>query len=466
MPLASSSRLAVRYVPEAVFGTLPGATANYPRALRIVGESLNYGLKKDWSKEIRPDRNVPDLITVDADVGGSLPAELSFAEYDDLLQAGLMGTWNEVNVGSGISATITLTTTLTASAGTPFAALAVGMRVRFSGFTNAANNTTFTILTVSPTVLTTTGLVNEGPVTVSFSSGGVANSTVTTTATTITASAGTPYTGMAAGQWFYVSGMVNAQNNGWKQCSIASTGTVITCAAATFLVEAGSTNVRVSSSRLVNGTVQRSFSIEQSYGDIVQFAAFRGMNVSKVTIDYKVGSILNVTFDFMGKDQMALTTSTGFTGSVVASFTNDVMNAVTGVQNIMEGGTALTNTFAKALNLVLDNTLRGQKGLGQLGNVGIGVGHAAMTGKGDFYFFDASLYNKFVNNTATSLSLRTVDGAGNGYVITLPKVRYSSGDVTAPAIDNDVMVSMGVQGVYDPTTAASIIIDRGGAQAI
>lgn len=465
MPLAVTSRLAVRYIPEAVFGTVPGATPNYPRALRVTGESLNYGLKKDWSKEIRPDRNVPDLITVDADVGGALPAELSYAEYDDLLQAGLGGTWTEINAGSGISATITLTTTLTASAGTPFAGLAPGMKVRFSGFANAANNTTFTIATASATVLTTTGLVNEGPVTVSFSAGGVANATVTTTATTYTAATGTPFAGIAAGQWFYVSGLVNAANNGWKQATIASTGTVITVSGG-LTVETSVANVRVSSSRLVNGTVQRSFTIEENFGDITQFSAYRGMNVNKVTLDYKVGAILNVTFDFMGKDQLPLAGTTALTGTVVASFTNDVDNSVSGVANVLENGTALTNTFLKGLNLVIDNNLRGQKGIGQLGNVGIGLGHVGVTGKADMYFADATYYNKFVNNTATSLSWRTQDSALNGYVITLPKTRYSSGDIQAGAIDQDVMLSLGVQGVYDPTTAASIIIDRGGVQAL
>lgn len=465
MPLASSSRLQVRYTPEAVFGTVPAAVANYPRALRITGESLNYALKKDYSKEIRADRNIGDLTTVDADVGGGVPAELSYNEFDDFIQAALMGTWVEINAGSGISATITLTTTITASAGTPFAALAIGMKVRFSGFTNLANNATITIATVSPTVITTAAtLVNEGPVTVSFSSGGVANITGTTTATTIAAAAGAPFSNVAAGQWVLVSGFVNAGNNGWRQTTIAGTATTLTFAGGG-TVETSVANVRVSGSRLINGTVQRSFSVEESFGDVVQFATFRGININKMTLDWKPGAFVGLTFDCIGKDQMPLTVTTNLAGSVVASTSNDIINAVTGVASVLEGGSSLT-TPLKGINLVLDNTLRAQKGIGVLGNAGIGTGFAMITGKVDAYFDSATLYNKFVNNTASSLSWRSTDSANNGYAITLPKTRYSSGGIDASAVNQDVMVPLGVQGVYDPTTLASIIIDRAGVQTI
>src|SRR5439155_23165129 len=126
-----------------------------------------------------------------------------------------------------ITATITITTTVTASAGTPFANLAAGMKVKMSGFTNAANNGTFTIVTwTSATVIVLAGLVNEGPTSnVVISAGGVAKGSATLTTTTLTFGAGSPIGNVVAGQWVLIAGCTNSGNNGAKQV-VSATSTV------------------------------------------------------------------------------------------------------------------------------------------------------------------------------------------------------------------------------------------------
>lgn len=464
MALSNSARLAVAYVPEATFGTVPASTGGYPRALRVTGESLNYALKKDWSKEIRSDRQKADLVTVDADSGGSLPFELSYGEYDDMFQASLFGTWSEINNTGTITCTITLTSTITASAGTPFANLAAGMKVKFTGFANAANNAVLTILTASATVLTVSNtLVNESSVSVSASSGGVAKGTATFTTTTVTFASGSPFANVVAGQWVNILGAANAANNGWFKV-VSKTSSVLTFAASTFTAEASTANVYVSGRRCVNGTTQRSFSIEELFADVTQFVTHRGMTPNKLMLDFKIGAILTGSIDFTGKDQLPLSGTTNLNGTTVASLTNDVMNSATGIANILENGAALSTTFVRSMSIEVGNNLRAQKGLGTLGNVGVGYGHVDVMGKLEVYFSDATLYNKFINNTSTSLSLRIQDASLNGYVITIPKVRYSTGDLQAAAIDQDGVVSLSFEGVYDATSGYTILIDEGGVQ--
>jgi len=60
--LASSSRAQVRYIEESAFGVTPNTGT--ARNLRITGESLDFAIRTDSSKEIRSDRMKPDVTIV------------------------------------------------------------------------------------------------------------------------------------------------------------------------------------------------------------------------------------------------------------------------------------------------------------------------------------------------------------------------------------------------------------------
>jgi hypothetical protein len=85
MDIAQSDRESLSFKPEAVFGTVSGTGNNY--GLRMNGEQLKYNLVTTKSEEIIDDRTVRDVIVVDADSGGPVPAEFSYGEYDWLIQA-------------------------------------------------------------------------------------------------------------------------------------------------------------------------------------------------------------------------------------------------------------------------------------------------------------------------------------------------------------------------------------------
>ncbi len=395
--LAVSNRLAVNYAVESAFGTTP--TAGNNKALRITGETLNFTLKKDSSKEIRYDRAVADISTLDADAAGSLPFEFSYREYDDFIEAAFQGTW--------------------------------------AAFGTAGIGATFV--------------------------GSFAPTTITAGAATTGSSA---FTTLQKGQWFKLNAPAQPDNGKWLRVSpsVAPTSTVITLDALTPLSGTGSSiaGCTIATSRLFNYTTQRSFSIEDQFTDISQYLTYRGMVLSKMMLDIKSGSFITGSFDFMGKDQVR-NTGTQLPGSTTLSQTFDVLNGVTNIPAVYEGGAALTSTYIKNFTFNLDNSTRGQKAIGVLGNAGIASGTGKVTGKAEMYFADGAMYQKFLDNAQTSLMVQIKDAAGNGYVITLPKVRYTKGDITAGSLDQDVMVSLEYQAVLDPVTSYQCIIDRLGA---
>ncbi|MEZ0231899.1 MAG: phage tail tube protein [Methylophilaceae bacterium] len=291
---------------------------------------------------------------------------------------------------------------------------------------------------------------------------GESTMTATFTTTALTASAGTPFVNIEDGQWVSISGAVNEANNGIKQVLTKTSSSILTFAASTFTAESGTANLKVSSARLKNGVTQSSFTIEKEFADIVQFISYRGMMPSQMTLDVQSGSFAGGSFTFLGKDsaQAAVTVMPGTKG---ASLSYPVMNSVNNVSNILENGAALANTFIKSLSLSLDNGLRGQDAIGVLGNVGIGNGNLNLSGSMDIYFADAALYQKFINNTDSSLSFRLSDSAGRGYVFTLPRIKYSNAQIVAGGMNQDVMVSLSWQAIRHPTSGTTIIIDRVGA---
>lgn len=387
MPLASTSRTQLRYVLEAAYGVTP-TTGNH-NAIRVTGESLDFSIKTETSKEIRSDRQTTDLVQVGAGATGGFNFEFSYKEFDPFLEAALQGTF-----------------------------LAAG-------------------------------------------TGGVNVISATFTATTITAGSGTPFVNMVDGQWIKVSGASVSANNGYFKILTKTSSTVLTFAAATFTAEGPTANVNISSSRLVNGTTQRSYTIEKNFSDITQFLAYRGMTASKLSLNFQSGSIVNGTIDFMGKDMVRAGT-TALPGTTTASSTYDIMNAVSGVGNVLEGGAPLSGTFIKKLDFNFDNALRAQDAIGTLGAVGIAPGTIMADASMDIYFANGTIYDKFLNNTSSSLSFRSVDGAGNGYIFTFPKTKFGEAKVTAGAINQDAMLVSKVTALMDATTSQMVQIDRVG----
>lgn len=398
MSLGTANRTQVRYIAESVFGTIPGA--GNPNNLRMTGESLAYQIRKETSKEIRTDRMVTGLIPVGANANGGINFELSYKEYDDLLEASLQGTWSEYGT-AGVGAAVALD--------------------------------------------------------------------LNSTAGTITAGGGAPpgndaFTGLAVGQFFRLKAPSDAADGAVLKLA-SRTSTVLTVDAATPLpgtgTRAGVAGCQVSSSRLGNGTTERFFTVERAHNDINQFFAFRGMSAAKLAMAFATGAITTGSFDFMGKD-VVRDGATLLPGTPVASQTYDVMNAVDGVGVVLENGVELAGTFVQSLKFNLDNKLRGREAVGQLGAVSLASGTLEVKGEIVVYLADGTLYDKFLNNTATSLQWTSLDGSTNGYAFQFPRVKYDDAKVQAGGLDQDCVLSIPFTAILDSTTGLAMIVDRFG----
>lgn len=485
MPTASSNLAQVRYAPEAVYGTIPSTSTVGARALRMTGESLAYAIQSDTSKELRSDRQVTDLVLTGASASGGVNFEASYAEFDELLEATMMGTWAPLGassstfIGTWTDGQVTITASVATSGNDIWTNLHAGQWIRLRAPGNASDGQ---IVKVHASTAPSSTIITLDPSTPMKGSGAaVAGCSIDTLGAqrvgfsgtwasgglTITAGASTTgtdlWTGLVAGQWIRLRAPGNGADNSLHKVSSA-TATVITLDVATPLpAYAGSsvTGCKIVASRLSNGTTQRSFTVEKGFTDAAQYFAYRGMNLSKLSMNFASGAVVGGSFEFLGKDCMAPTGATQLSSTVLPSKTGDVMNAVAGVGNVLENGSAITGTYIKSLKFDLDNKLRGQTAIGVFGNAAVVPGTLEVKGEIEVYLANGTMYTKFINNTATSVEFTMKDmTTGFAYALKFPKVKFNDAKVQAGGLDQDVMLTMPFTALMDTTTNKTFIIDR------
>lgn len=267
----------------------------------------------------------------------------------------------------------------------------------------------------------------------------------------------TTFSGIVVGQFVNISGFSNSGNNGWHLVTAVSANALTV--QETLTTEAAGPTVTISGSVISNGTTLNSFTFEKQQTDLTNvFQSAVGCVINQWKLTVNVGNPITADFDILGKSLNSTTSSVG-TGAAVAAPTNDIMETVDNVADVREGGTATTIDISE-ITIDMNNNAAARQAIGQLGAVGIRLDQAALSGTLHAYFEDATLLEKYLNFTSSSLSFRLEDASGNAYVIYIPKIKYTDGNNDTPNSNSDVMVTLNWQAEYDPTTGKTIMISK------
>lgn len=406
MAFASTAFGQLRYIAEATPGVTPvsGNGVN----LRTTGPTMNASMSSISSNEIRAERMTLSSTLVDLTVDGGFDFELSGKEYDPFLAGVLGGTWthygtNGVGTSFQMTSTATTITAGTAPTGT-------------SAFTTLAGGDWFKLVPGAGATQAVKDYFND--------------------------------------KWFKVSSIT------------APTSTAITLDPATPLSGAGLIAVAapfsISTSKVANGNGKSSFTLEWAQTDITQFTQYRGMRPNTMSLDFSVGSIVTGSMGFFGQTH-GITQVTALPGAPVASQSGDVMNSVTDMGALIVNGTNLLaggTSFVQSVSLEINNNLRGQKALGVFGNAGVGYGELAITGTMECYFENETLYQLALNSNTANFTIGVADSAGQGYLIELPKIKFTDASLNYGSKDSDVMLSLPFQAFYDTNLNRGIRVFR------
>ncbi len=264
--------------------------------------------------------------------------------------------------------------------------------------------------------------------------------------------------GIRKGQWIKIDGFSNADNNGYFLVLDITSNTLQVSGETLLVDEAAGASVDAVGKNIRNGTEAKSYTLETAFTDVNEFKVFTGMLINSFNLSLSVGEILSGSFGFLGKEANINTATVG-TGAPIDAPANDVMNAVNNVAYIGEGGAKFPGEIQE-FSIALANNLRGQKAVGTLGNVCIGVGRVGVTGTLNAYFKDGSIYKKYVEGTESSISLRVKDIAGNNYIFTLPRIKFVSSNLAAGSADSDIIMESEYQAIRHPDYDFTIQIDK------
>lgn len=208
---------------------------------------------------------------------------------------------------------------------------------------------------------------------------------------------------------------------------------------------------------LKTGTTRKSFTIEEGSADISQYRNYTGVIVDKFSLNVPNAGIVTAKFDFLAKDQSALSGATIDTNSAYTAAATKTPFANTGTSGFMkEGGS--TVGYVTSIQLDIDNGHASNFALGATTIRDFTTALCKVTGTAQVYFEDAVMYNKFVNGTASSLDFKLDDGT-NTVEFNIPNVKYTGASKTINGA-GPIVLSMPFRGLYDNTTGSNIVITR------
>jgi len=207
------------------------------------------------------------------------------------------------------------------------------------------------------------------------------------------------------------------------------------------------------------GTTPKYFSIEDAAADITQFRLFKGMAVSSMAVSIRPNQMVTCTFSMVGKDMTISGTSDDPTKT--ASSTNAPFDSYSGALEIGNAGGALSSiATVTGFDFTLSNSLAPTFVVGSSTTPQLEYGMATIEGTITAYFEDATLVNRFLNETETALEVEVDDPTGsNPYTFLFPRIKINGADIP---VDNPQsrIITLPFVAIYDTTEATSLKLTR------
>ena len=255
------------------------------------------------------------------------------------------------------------------------------------------------------------------------------------------------------GAYTRVSG-ANSNNNGVFKITAKSsttltvnnsTGTSQTGVAATLIQKMART-----------GTNKYSYLFEKHFADITQFISFRGMRVGTWSMNVEAEAIVTGTFGFVGAG--AYRAGSTVSGSVNSQGTLSISSATANIGRLEEGGVTLA-AKVRAVRFNLNANPRQLTAVANKFPIGINLGSFEITGTVEAYFEDATLYDKFIAHSDSSLVFEIDSAEDDRTIITITNLKFTNAAPVGAGLNQDVMVSLDFIAKNDATTSAMMQVD-------
>lgn len=207
------------------------------------------------------------------------------------------------------------------------------------------------------------------------------------------------------------------------------------------------------------GTTQKSFSIEEESLDITQFRLFTGMVVNQMSVDIRPNQNVKTSFDLVGKDMTIGGTSLDPVKTAAAA--NQPHDSFSGFIKLGDAGSAGTSsTVITAVTFNITNDVDQAYVVGAQTTPQLQYGRATVTGELTAYFEDATLINRFINETETALEVQIGSPtATSKYNFLFPRIKFDAAKVPLNTLKSRT-ITIPFVALYDTTEATVLKITR------
>jgi hypothetical protein len=215
-------------------------------------------------------------------------------------------------------------------------------------------------------------------------------------------------------------------------------------------------NTPVGPDELKVGTTPKYFSIEDAAQDIAQYRLFTGMSVSSMGVSIAPNQMVTTTFGMVGKNM----TISGTGKTVDAATIAQPFDAYSGDLAIGNVGASSAVAIVTSIDFSIDNAQAPTFVVGDDATPQLETGMATVEGTFTAYFEDASLINRFLNETETELVVSVDDPtAANEYTFTFPKIKINGADVPVEGQTSRI-ITLPFVALYDTTLETNLMIQR------
>lgn len=205
------------------------------------------------------------------------------------------------------------------------------------------------------------------------------------------------------------------------------------------------------------GTTLKSFTLEDALNDISQFRLFTGMAVSGMSVSIAPNQMVTTSFSFVGKDG----TVSGSGKTINDPSSNAPFDSYSGDIFLNDqGATAAAIGSVTSIDFSIDNGLNPTFIVGSSSTPQLEFGRATVEGTLTAYVEDATLLERFIDETESELQVSVDDPTGtNAYTFLFPRIKVNGGEISLDG-EQSRIITLPFVALYDSTEESNIVITR------
>lgn len=211
-----------------------------------------------------------------------------------------------------------------------------------------------------------------------------------------------------------------------------------------------------SSGEIKVGTTPKYFTIEDYAADIDQARLFTGCSVSTMNVSLAPNQMVAATFGMVGKDMTISDTEK----TVSAAGVSEPFDAYSGslkVADVDGIGGASALSVVTSVDFTVTNSFAPTFVVGSDSAPCLEFGRAEIEGTITAYFEDATLVNRFLNETESAIEVSVADPSANTMTFLFPRVKFNAADVPVDGPTSRV-ITLPFVALYDDTELTNLKI--------